>query len=108
MKSAAATKKSLKDILLDIKAEMALKEAVADAIAKHKKLGYPIAVWRNGKVVSIPAHEIIIPSPDTRRTDENNDLLFTPAKNQSIQTLTKEGHAKENTRPYRKTREKKK
>jgi uncharacterized protein YggE len=108
MKSRAATKTSVKDLPLDIKAEMALKEAVADAIAKHKKLGYPIAVWRNGKVVSIPAREIVIPPPDIKRTDINENLLITPAKNQSIQTLTKEGHAKENTRPYRKTREKKK
>jgi hypothetical protein len=108
MKSAAATKKSLKNIPLDIKAEMALKEAVADAIAKHKKLGHPIAVWRNGKVVSIPAHEIVIPQQDTRRTDKNKDLLFTPANNLSTGNLTKHGQVKENTRTYRKTQEKKK
>jgi hypothetical protein len=108
MKSRAATKTSVKDLPLDIKAEMALKEAVADAIAKHKKLGYPIAVWRNGKVVSIPAREIVIPPPDIKRTDINENLLFTPAKNQRIQTLTKEGQVKENTSAYRKTREKKK
>jgi hypothetical protein len=107
MKSAAATKKSLKNIPLDIKAEMALKEAVADAIAKHKKLGYPIAVWRNGKVVSIPAHEIIIPSADIKRTDINENLLFT-SKNRSAGAHTKEGHVKEKTVSYRKTREKKK
>jgi hypothetical protein len=106
MKSRSATKKSLNNIPLDIRAEMALKEAVADAIAKHKKLGYPISVWRNGKVVSIPPHEIVITQQDTRRT--NKDLLFTPAKNQSIQTLIKEGQVKEQTKAYRKTRKKKK
>ena len=68
---------------LDIKAEMALKEAVAGAIAKHKKLGFPISVWRNGRVISIPAHEIVIPSPDTMKTDMNENIFVTPAKNQN-------------------------
>jgi hypothetical protein len=108
MKSGSAKKKSLKDIPLDIKAEMALKEAVADAIAKHKKLGYPISVWRNGKVVSIPAHEIVIPQQDTRKTNTDKDLLFTPVKDQGTLTLTKEGQVKEETGTYHKTREKKK
>jgi len=41
-----------------VKAEMALKEAVAEAIAEHKRMGHPIVVWRNGKVVTIPPEEI--------------------------------------------------
>jgi hypothetical protein len=106
MKSGATTKKTLKDIPLDIKAEMALKEAVADAIAKHKKLGYPISVWRNGKVVSIPAHEIVIPPQDTKGTYINENLLSIPVKNQSTRTIAKEGQIKEKARPYRKTRKK--
>ena len=107
MKSAAATKKSLKNMPLDIKAEMALKEAVADAIAKHKKLGYPIVVWRNGKVVSIPAHEIVVPPPDIKRTDINENLLFT-SNNRSAGARTKEAQVKEKTVSYSKTRDKKK
>jgi len=39
-------------------AEEALKEAVAEAIAEHKRAGHPIAVWRDGKVVHIPADQI--------------------------------------------------
>lgn len=35
-------------------AEMALKEAVAEAIAEHKRIGRPIAVWRDGGVIKIP------------------------------------------------------
>lgn len=46
---------------LKVKAEMALKEAVAEAIAEHKRRGNPIAVWRNGKAVWIPPEEIVIP-----------------------------------------------
>jgi hypothetical protein len=40
------------------KAEKALKRAVATAIAEHKRNGVPIAVWRHGKVVLIPAAKI--------------------------------------------------
>ena len=34
-------------------AELALKEAVREAIKDHERTGDPIAVWRNGKVVHI-------------------------------------------------------
>ena len=39
-------------------AEEALKEAVRELILDHKQQGNPIAVWRNGKVVQIPAKEL--------------------------------------------------
>lgn len=58
MKGRAVNKKLLKDIPLDIRAEMALKEAVADAIAEHKRQGHPVAVWRDGKTILIPPEEI--------------------------------------------------
>lgn len=61
MKHLSPEKESLKDIPLDIRAEMALKEAVAGAIAEHKRRGYPIVVWRDGKTVSIPPEEIVVP-----------------------------------------------
>jgi hypothetical protein len=51
----------LEEVPLDIKAEMALKEAVADAIAEHKLRGHPIVIWREGKVVTIPPEEIAVP-----------------------------------------------
>ena len=60
MKHLSPEKESLKDIPLDIRAEMALKEAVTDAIAEHKRRGHPVAVWRDGKVVLIPPEEIIL------------------------------------------------
>jgi hypothetical protein len=61
MKHETPTKESLKDIPMDIRAEMALKEAVADAIAEHKRMGRSIVVWRDGKVVKIPPEEIVVP-----------------------------------------------
>jgi hypothetical protein len=61
MKRPALTKEALKDIPLNARAEMALKEAVADAIAEHKRMGRSIVVWRDGKVVKIPPEEIEVP-----------------------------------------------
>jgi hypothetical protein len=58
---APPTKESLKDIPMDVRAEMALKEAVADAIAEHKRIGRSIVIWRDGKVVKIPPEEIVVP-----------------------------------------------
>ncbi|MCE5264175.1 MAG: hypothetical protein LLG97_11645 [Deltaproteobacteria bacterium] len=57
-------RKVRKDILglpLSVKAEMAMKEAVAEALAEHKRLGNPIAVWRDGKAVWVPPEEIVVP-----------------------------------------------
>ena len=38
-------------------AEMALRQAVGKAIAEHKRLGVPMAFFRDGKVVEISAEE---------------------------------------------------
>jgi hypothetical protein len=40
--------------------EQALRLAVRDALIQHKRAGNPICVWRDGKVVWIPAAEIQI------------------------------------------------
>lgn len=40
--------------------EQGLKKAVADAIKRHKLLGQSIAIWKNGKVVVVPAEKIQI------------------------------------------------
>jgi hypothetical protein len=44
--------------LLAYQAERALQEAVAEAIAEHRRNGVPIAVWRDGKVVLVPPDQI--------------------------------------------------
>ena len=49
--------------LLAYKAEEALRKAVAEAIAEHRRNGVPIAIWRNGKVVRIPADQIEVRDP---------------------------------------------
>jgi hypothetical protein len=43
--------------LLREEALQALQEAVGKVIAEHKRLGMPVAIWRDGKVVRIPAEE---------------------------------------------------
>jgi hypothetical protein len=39
----------------------ALAIGVAEALERHKRAGQPIAVWRDGQVVWIPADEIKVP-----------------------------------------------
>ena len=51
-------KKKLSDIPIGIRAEEALKKAVAETIADHKRAGDPIVIWRDGKVVQIPPEQI--------------------------------------------------
>ena len=52
--------KNLEEIPIGIRAEKAMKKAVADAIADHKRSGNSIVIWRDGKVVKIPADQIEI------------------------------------------------
>jgi len=54
--------------LLAYKAEEALRKAVAEAIAEHRRNGVPIAIWRNGKVVRIPADQIEVREPEVEYT----------------------------------------
>lgn len=41
-------------ILLQKKAEKAIKKAVLHVIEEHKKMGEPLVVWQGGKVRLIP------------------------------------------------------
>lgn len=43
--------------------DKALALAVQDALWRHKQLGCPVVVWRDGKVVWIPPEEIPIHEP---------------------------------------------
>ena len=46
--------------------EAAMGKAVREALRRHKLLGESIAVWRDGKVVIVPAEEIEVPPlPET-------------------------------------------
>ncbi len=52
--------KKLPSTLLAYQAEKAFKEAVAEAIAEHRRNGVPIAILRDGKVVRIPPDQIMV------------------------------------------------
>lgn len=60
--------KPSKDVLrlpLEKRAEIAFKIAVAKAIDEHARLGLPIYIWRNGKVVELSPQEILDPRRST-------------------------------------------
>jgi hypothetical protein len=52
--------------IMPYRAEKALKRAVAKAIAEHRRNGVPIAIWRDGKVVRVPADQIEAQDPLTK------------------------------------------
>jgi len=45
--------KKLSRLPMEVKVEMAMKQAVAKAIAENKRLGIPVAVWQDGKVMHV-------------------------------------------------------
>jgi hypothetical protein len=52
--------KNVMQLPLEKRAEIAFKVAVAKAIDEHARLGLPVYIWRNGKVVEL--------SPNTARS----------------------------------------
>ena len=48
--------------------QQAMKQAVREALMRHKRAGNPVATWRDGRVVWIPPEEIPVeestPSPN--------------------------------------------
>jgi len=43
--------------------EAAMRAAVDEALLIHKRAGLPVVVWENGKVVWIPADQIVVNDP---------------------------------------------
>ncbi len=50
--------KSNEAFLISQKAEKAMKQAIRLVIAEKKMRGHPLIIWRNGKVVKIPASKL--------------------------------------------------
>ena len=55
--------RDMSDKAMAFRAEEALKKAVTLVIADHKRTGDPIVIWRDGKVVKIPAEKIEVREP---------------------------------------------
>ena len=49
--------------------EKILRQAVNHALIRHKRLGNPIATWKDGKVVIVPPEKIVI-SPEPTDSEE--------------------------------------
>jgi len=47
-----------KRLSIQDKAERAMKAAVRKVVAEHKKSGRPLAIWKNGKAVNVPADSV--------------------------------------------------
>jgi hypothetical protein len=50
--------KKIKRSSLSLKAQKALRDAVRKALIERKRLGVSMSIWKNGKVVTIPAKRI--------------------------------------------------
>jgi hypothetical protein len=50
--------KSVLRLPLEKRAEIAFKEAVEEVIDEHARMGLPLYIWRDGKVVELSAEEI--------------------------------------------------
>ena len=55
------TKSRLKQSIhrMNLKAEKALREAVAETVRDHYRAGNPLAVWRNGRVEWVRAEKLL-------------------------------------------------
>lgn len=60
------------ELPLEVRAEMAMKEAVEGVVEAHIRSGRPIHIWRDGKVVEVSADDLRSqrkpsqhPTPDT-------------------------------------------
>lgn len=57
MKKNSSLKRSVH--LINLKAEKALKKAVAETIRDHARTGDPVVIWRNGRVTWVPAKKLL-------------------------------------------------
>jgi len=49
---------SVLNLPLNVRAEMALREAVREALEEKARLGLPAYIWRDGKLIAVPPEEI--------------------------------------------------
>jgi hypothetical protein len=49
--------------------EAAIRESVRDALIRHKRAGHPVVSWEDGRVVWIPADQIVV---DDRSFDSSH------------------------------------
>jgi hypothetical protein len=87
-------KKTPKKVLrlpLEKRAEMAFKEAVEEVIDEHARLGLPLYIWRDGKVVDCP-HKKCATILKRLRASESNDLSSSALPFDVSEHLERKGH----------------
>jgi hypothetical protein len=54
--------------------DAALDRAERNARLRHKQLGVPLVIWRDGQIAEIPPEEIVVDVPEMPRTtaDQNS------------------------------------
>jgi hypothetical protein len=68
------TKKNISELFADgAVIDRALKQAVQEALLLHRQRGVPIVIWRDGRVVWVPADEIPLPPVKALSKAEMND-----------------------------------
>ena len=50
--------KKIEGEIISLKAEKAIKKAIRGVIADRKMRGEPLIIWKNGKVVKVPANQL--------------------------------------------------
>lgn len=50
---------SILELPLEVRAEMAMKAAFQKMVREHARAGLPVILWRDGKVVEVPAKELL-------------------------------------------------
>lgn len=50
-----------------------VRQAGRDARLRHKQLGVPIVVWRDGQIVEIPPEEIVVDPPEEPNASPNTE-----------------------------------
>lgn len=58
MDNSSSLPASILALPLNVRAEMALREAIRGALEEKAKRGLPAYIWRDGKVVAVPPDEI--------------------------------------------------
>ena len=55
------------------KIDRGVRQAIYLALKRHALLGEEVAIWRDGKVVILPASEAILNHPEAQNEDKSSD-----------------------------------
>lgn len=53
------------------KAELAMREAVTELIAEHRKTNMPLVIWKDNKAVKVSPFKVDFPTHETQSSKKN-------------------------------------